>query len=138
MPRGSMPRFKKTKQRINLMSDAATQIKETITANDVVLFMKGTKEMPQCGFSSRVAGVLNYMGVNYSDVNVLADEGVRQGIKDFSDWPTIPQLYVKGEFVGGCDIITEMTLSGELDTLFDDKGVTYDKEAADKIREANG
>ncbi|MBM1556850.1 Grx4 family monothiol glutaredoxin [Sulfitobacter mediterraneus] len=120
------------------MSDAATQIKDTITANDVVLFMKGTKEMPQCGFSSRVAGVLNYMGVNYSDVNVLADEGVRQGIKDFSDWPTIPQLYVKGEFVGGCDIITEMTLSGELDTLFDDNGVTYDKDAADKIREANG
>ncbi|KAJ03246.1 Grx4 family monothiol glutaredoxin [Sulfitobacter mediterraneus] len=120
------------------MSDAATQIKDTITANDVVLFMKGTKEMPQCGFSSRVAGVLNYMGVVYSDVNVLADEGVRQGIKDFSDWPTIPQLYVKGEFVGGCDIITEMTLSGELDTLFDDNGVTYDKDAADKIREANG
>lgn len=120
------------------MSDAATQIKDTITANDVVLFMKGTKEMPQCGFSSRVAGVLNYMGVDYSDVNVLADEGVRQGIKDFSDWPTIPQLYVKGEFVGGCDIITEMTLSGELDTLFEDNGVTYDKDAADKIREANG
>jgi monothiol glutaredoxin len=138
MPRGSTPRFKKTKQRINLMSDAATQIKDTITANDVVLFMKGTKEMPQCGFSSRVAGVLNYMGVNYSDVNVLADEGVRQGIKDFSDWPTIPQLYVKGEFVGGCDIITEMTLSGELDTLFENNGVTYDKDAADKIREANG
>jgi len=120
------------------MSDAATQIKDTITANDVVLFMKGTKEMPQCGFSSRVAGVLNYMGVNYSDVNVLADDGVRQGIKDFSDWPTIPQLYVKGEFVGGCDIITEMTLSGELDTLFENNGVTYDKDAADKIREANG
>jgi monothiol glutaredoxin len=138
MPRGTTPRFKKTKQRINLMSDAATQIKDTITANDVVLFMKGTKEMPQCGFSSRVAGVLNYMGVNYSDVNVLADEGVRQGIKDFSDWPTIPQLYVKGEFVGGCDIITEMTLSGELDTLFENNGVTYDKDAADKIREANG
>ena len=120
------------------MSDAATQIKDTITANDVVLFMKGTKEMPQCGFSSRVAGVLNYMGVNYSDVNVLADDGVRQGIKDFSDWPTIPQLYVKGEFVGGCDIITEMTLSGELDTLFENNGVTYDKDAAEKIREANG
>lgn len=120
------------------MSDAATQIKDTITANDVVLFMKGTKEMPQCGFSSRVAGVLNYMGVNYSDVNVLADEGLRQGIKDFSDWPTIPQLYVKGEFVGGCDIITEMTLSGELDTLFAENGVTFDKDAADKIREANG
>ncbi|KZY49246.1 Grx4 family monothiol glutaredoxin [Sulfitobacter sp. KE29] len=120
------------------MSDAASQIKEQITENDVVLFMKGTKEMPQCGFSSRVAGVLNYMGVNYSDVNVLADENLRQGIKDFSDWPTIPQLYVKGEFVGGCDIITEMTLSGELDTLFDENGVAFDKDAADKIREANG
>ncbi|UWR28418.1 Grx4 family monothiol glutaredoxin [Sulfitobacter sp. W002] len=120
------------------MSDAANQIKEQITKNDVVLFMKGTKEMPQCGFSSRVAGVLNYMGVNYSDVNVLADEGLRQEIKDFSDWPTIPQLYVKGEFVGGCDIITEMTLSGELDTLFAENGVTFDKDAADKIREANG
>ena len=120
------------------MSDANTQIKETITANDVVLFMKGTKEMPQCGFSSRVAGVLNYMGVQFTDVNVLADDGIRQGIKDFSDWPTIPQLYVKGEFVGGCDIITEMTLSGELDTLFEQNGVAYDKDAADKIREANG
>lgn len=120
------------------MTDAATQIKETITASDVVLFMKGTKEMPQCGFSSRVAGVLNYMGVDFSDVNVLADDGIRQGIKDFSDWPTIPQLYVKGEFVGGCDIITEMMLSGELDTLFAENGVTFDKEAADKIREANG
>ncbi|AYE86058.1 MULTISPECIES: Grx4 family monothiol glutaredoxin [Sulfitobacter] len=120
------------------MSDAANQIKEQITKNDVVLFMKGTKEMPQCGFSSRVAGVLNYMGVNFADVNVLADEGLRQGIKEFSDWPTIPQLYVKGEFVGGCDIITEMTLSGELDTLFAENGVTFDKDAADKIREANG
>lgn len=120
------------------MSDPATQIQEQISANNVVLFMKGTKEMPQCGFSSRVAGVLNYMGVEFSDVNVLADDGIRQGIKDFSDWPTIPQLYVKGEFVGGCDIITEMTLSGELDTLFEENGVTYDKEAADKIREANG
>lgn len=120
------------------MSDAATQIKDQITNNNVVLFMKGTKEMPQCGFSSRVAGVLNYMGVKFSDVNVLADDNIRQGIKDFSDWPTIPQLYVKGEFVGGCDIITEMTLSGELDTLFEENGVSYDKEAADKIREANG
>ena len=119
------------------MTDAASSIQETIDANDVVLYMKGTKEMPQCGFSSRVAGVLNYMGVSFKDVNVLADEAVRQGIKDFSDWPTIPQLYVKGEFVGGCDIVTEMTLSGELDTLFDAKGVTYDKDAANKIREAN-
>ena len=119
------------------MTDANTQIQNTISGSDVVLFMKGTKEMPQCGFSSRVAGVLNYMGVDYTDVNVLADEAVRQGIKDYSDWPTVPQLYVKGEFVGGCDIITEMTLSGELDTLFDENGVGYNKEAADKIREAN-
>ncbi|MFA8440735.1 Grx4 family monothiol glutaredoxin [Yoonia sp.] len=116
---------------------AQDQIKETVTSNDVVLFMKGTKSMPQCGFSSRVAGVLNFMGVDFNDVNVLADEEIRQGIKDFSDWPTIPQLYVKGEFVGGCDIITEMTLSGELDTLFAENGVTFDQAAADKIREAN-
>lgn len=116
---------------------AAEQIKDTIEKHDVVLYMKGTKTMPQCGFSSRVAGVLNFMAVDYADVNVLADDAVRQGIKEFSDWPTIPQLYVKGEFVGGCDIITEMTLSGELDQLFEAKGVAYDKEAAEKIREAN-
>lgn len=117
---------------------AHDKIKETVTSNDVVLFMKGTKSMPQCGFSSRVAGVLNFMGVEFNDVNVLADEEIRQGIKDYSDWPTIPQLYVKGEFVGGCDIITEMTLSGELDTLFSENGVNFDQEAANKIREANG
>ena len=116
---------------------AQDTIKDTVTGNDVVLFMKGTKMMPQCGFSSRVAGVLNYMGVEFHDVNVLADEDIRQGIKTYSDWPTIPQLYVKGEFVGGCDIITEMTLSGELDSLFEENGVTYDKDAAEKIREAN-
>jgi monothiol glutaredoxin len=116
---------------------AAETIKDTIEKNDVVLFMKGTKMMPQCGFSSRVAGVLNFMGVEFQDVNVLADAEIRQGIKDFSDWPTIPQLYVKGEFVGGCDIVTEMTLSGELDQLLEAKGVTFDKAAADKIREAN-
>ena len=119
------------------MTDAKSRIDETIKAHDVVLYMKGTKEMPQCGFSSRVAGVLNYMGVDYADVNVLADDEMRQGIKDFSDWPTIPQLYVKGEFIGGCDIVTEMTLSGELDKLFEDNGVGFDKDAADKIREAN-
>jgi monothiol glutaredoxin len=116
---------------------AEDTIKQTVTANDVVLFMKGTKSMPQCGFSSRLAGVLNYMGVEFADVNVLADEDVRQGIKTYSDWPTIPQLYVKGEFVGGCDIITEMTLSGELDQLFEKAGISYDKEASEKIREAN-
>jgi monothiol glutaredoxin len=117
---------------------ALDQIKDTVEKNDVVLYMKGTKMMPQCGFSSRIAGILNYIGVTYVDVNVLADPDLRQGIKDFSDWPTIPQLYVKGEFVGGCDIVTEMTLSGELDTLLATKGVTFDKAAADKIREANG
>jgi monothiol glutaredoxin len=116
---------------------AQDTIQSTISDNDVVLFMKGTKTMPQCGFSSRVAGVLNYMGVEFADVNVLSDEDIRQGIKTFSDWPTIPQLYVKGEFVGGCDIVTEMTLSGELDQLFTDNGVNFDKDAADKIREAN-
>lgn len=119
------------------MSDAQNQIQDTVSGNDVVLFMKGTKDMPQCGFSHKVAGVLNYMGVAYADVNVLEDEGIRQGIKEFSDWPTIPQLYVKGEFVGGCDIVTEMTLSGELDTMFEDQGIGFNKEAADKIREAN-
>lgn len=116
---------------------AQDQIRDMVSKNDVVLFMKGTKMMPQCGFSSKVAGILNYIGVEYADVNVLADADIRQGIKDYSDWPTIPQLYVKGEFVGGCDIAIEMTLSGELDTLLADKGVAFDKEAADKIRVAN-
>ncbi len=119
------------------MTDTRTEIQELIDGNDVVLFMKGTRDVPQCGFSSRVAGVLNYMGVAYRDVNVLASDEMRQGVKDFSDWPTVPQLYVKGEFVGGCDIVTEMTLSGELDQLFDRTGVAYDKDAANKIREAN-
>jgi len=123
---------------MNDMSNPAhTQIQAELDGNDVVLFMKGNAATPQCGFSSRVAGVLNYMGVAWKDVNVLADEGLRNGIKSFSDWPTIPQLYVKGEFVGGCDIVTEMTLSGELDALFAAKGVAFDKEAADKIRAAN-
>ncbi len=112
-------------------------IKAAVEADDVVLFMKGTSQMPQCGFSSRVAGVLNYMGVAYKDVNVLADPALRDGIKQYSDWPTIPQLYVKGEFVGGCDIVTEMSLTGELDQLFDAKGVAYDKAAAEKIRASN-
>jgi len=119
------------------MTNATESIQSDIADNAVVLYMKGNAEAPQCGFSSRIAGVLNFMGVEYKDVNVLADEEIRQGIKDFSDWPTIPQLYVKGEFVGGCDIITEMVLSGELDTLLEENGVTFSKEAADKVREAN-
>ena len=116
---------------------AQDTIQNTVTENDVVLFMKGTKMMPQCGFSSKVAGILNFMGVEYADVNVLADADIRQGIKEFSDWPTIPQLYVKGEFVGGCDIVIEMTLSGELDQMFADKGVVFDQEKAEQIRAAN-
>ena len=117
---------------------AKEQIQQDVDANDVVLFMKGTKTMPQCGFSSRVASILTYMGVDFHDVNILSADEMRQGIKEFTDWPTTPQLYVKQEFVGGCDIVTEMTISGELDTLLDEKGVPYDKDAANRIREANG
>lgn len=120
-----------------MTNPAHDTIKTNIESNDVVLFMKGTAQMPQCGFSSKVAGVLNYMGVAFKDVNVLDDADIRDGIKSFSDWPTIPQLYVKGEFVGGCDIITEMTLSGELDTLLEENGVKFDKDAAEKIRASN-
>ena len=97
-----------------MANPANDAIKAEIEANDVVLFMKGTAAAPQCGFSSRVAGVLTYMGVEFRDVNVLEDETIRQGIKEFSDWPTIPQLYVKGEFIGGCDIVVEMHENGEL------------------------
>jgi monothiol glutaredoxin len=110
-------------QEIRMTTDAKTTIDDTVKANDVVLFMKGTKSMPQCGFSSRVAGVLNYMGVEFLDVNVLADDAIRQGIKDYSDWPTIPQLYVKGEFVGGSDIMMEMYEAGELQQLMAEKQV---------------
>ena len=107
------------------MSDTKSIIDETVKSHDVVLYMKGTKSMPQCGFSSRVAGVLNYMEVDYQDVNVLADENIRQGIKDYSDWPTIPQLYVKGEFVGGCDIIQDMYKSGELSEVLKAKNISH-------------
>ncbi len=120
-----------------MTTDAHEAIKADIEANDVVLFMKGTSSMPQCGFSSKVAGVLNYMGVVFKDVNVLENDAVREGIKSFSEWPTIPQLYVKGEFVGGCDIVVEMTLSGELDEMLKTSGVAFDADAAKKIREAN-
>jgi monothiol glutaredoxin len=105
------------------MSDALETIRNTIAGHDVVLFMKGTADRPQCGFSSMVVQILDHMGVDYFDVNVLGDENIRQGVKDFADWPTIPQLYVKGEFVGGCDIVREMFQSGELKSLLQDKGV---------------
>ena len=105
------------------MSDVQTFIRETVTANPVVLFMKGTAQFPQCGFSGRAIQVLKDAGVTkLVTVNVLEDEEVRQGIKDFSQWPTVPQLYVKGEFIGGADIMTEISQSGELKTLLTEAG----------------
>jgi monothiol glutaredoxin len=98
-------------------------IEDTINANNIVLFMKGTKQAPMCGFSARVAHILQLLGVEYKDINVLENQEIREGIKQFSDWPTIPQLYVKGEFIGGCDIVTEMHQSGELKNLLQDKGI---------------
>jgi len=106
------------------MSDTVqAEIKSMVESNNVLLFMKGTPVFPQCGFSSTVAKVLDHLQVDYASVNVLEDPEVRDGIKAFSDWPTIPQLYVKGEFVGGCDIIKEMFEAGELQTYLRDKGV---------------
>ncbi|MBT3307364.1 MAG: Grx4 family monothiol glutaredoxin [Alphaproteobacteria bacterium] len=109
------------------MSDnpAADRIKSEIDSNSVVLFMKGNPMFPQCGFSAAVVQALTMMEVKFKGVDVLADDEIRQGIKDFSSWPTIPQLYLKGEFVGGCDIVREMHESGELQKLFDDKGIEY-------------
>jgi monothiol glutaredoxin len=101
----------------------AERIRKEVTDNDVVLFMKGTPVFPQCGFSAAVVQVLSQLGVKFKGVDVLQDPGIRQGIKDFAQWPTIPQLYVKGEFVGGCDIIREMYQSGELSQLLDERGI---------------
>jgi len=98
-------------------------IGKQVAANDVVLFMKGTKQMPQCGFSMQVAQILDHLGVDFKDINVLEDMSVREGIKAYSNWPTIPQLYVKGEFIGGCDIIREMYETGELQQVLEQKGV---------------
>ncbi len=103
---------------------AAESIKSDIASNDVVLFMKGTPVFPQCGFSATVVQVLTNLGVKFKGVDVLADPEIRQGIKEFSNWPTIPQLYVKGEFIGGCDIVREMYQNGELQQLLTDKGIT--------------
>jgi monothiol glutaredoxin len=105
--------------------DSTTQdrIKQQIDESPVVLFMKGTPVFPQCGFSATVVQILSHMGVKFKGVDVLADAAVRQGIKEFSSWPTIPQLYVKGEFIGGCDIIREMFETGELKQVFDEAGV---------------
>ncbi len=105
------------------------RIESDINANDIVLFMKGSKKLPQCGFSATVAAVMERLGISeYKDINVLADQELREGIKAFSDWPTVPQLYIKGEFVGGCDIVRDMYQSGELQTLLKEKGIAF-KEA---------
>ncbi|WP_249696166.1 Grx4 family monothiol glutaredoxin [Stappia sp. WLB 29] len=98
-------------------------IKNEVDSNDVVLFMKGTPTFPQCGFSGQVVQILDYVGVPYKGINVLEDDELRQGIKEFSQWPTIPQLYVKGEFVGGCDIVREMFQNQELQSHFAEKGI---------------
>ena len=99
------------------------EIQKNVDENPVMLFMKGTPQFPQCGFSAAVVQILDYLGVDYGAANVLASEALRQGIKEFSDWPTIPQLYIKGEFVGGCDIIREMFEKGELRAFLEEKGV---------------
>jgi monothiol glutaredoxin len=105
------------------MSDAQARIGELVKNNDIVLFMKGTALFPQCGFSSRAVAILDHLGVAFATVDVLQDPEIRQGIKDLSDWPTVPQLYVKGEFVGGSDIMMEMFEAGELQRLLDEKAV---------------
>jgi monothiol glutaredoxin len=105
--------------------DVQDWIKKQVAENDVVLFMKGNKQMPQCGFSMQVTQILNHLGVDFKDINVLEDMGVREGVKAFSNWPTVPQLYVKGEFIGGCDITREMFQAGELQELLSAKGVAH-------------
>ena len=105
------------------MTDTRDRIDELVKNNDIVLFMKGTPLFPQCGFSSRAIAILDHLGVKYESVDVLQDPEIRAGIKDYSDWPTVPQLYLKGEFVGGSDIMMEMYEAGELDQFLDEKGV---------------
>src|SRR5215469_10111054 len=119
------PRNNRVHQEDTMSTDATVtdRIKQDIADNTVVLFMKGTPVFPQCGFSARVVQILTQLGVKFKGIDVLADPAIRQGVKDFSNWPTIPQLYVKGEFVGGCDIVSEMYENGELKQVFADKGV---------------
>jgi monothiol glutaredoxin len=105
------------------------RIQSDIDGNQVFLYMKGTPMFPQCGFSARVVQILSHLGVPFQSANVLEEQELREGVKEYSQWPTIPQLYVKGEFVGGCDIITEMFQSGELETLLEEKGVAHKAQA---------
>jgi monothiol glutaredoxin len=110
---------------MNPQGNVQDWIAKQIAGNDVVLFMKGTKTMPQCGFSMQVAQILGHLGVDFKDINVLEDMSVREGIKTYSNWPTIPQLYVKGEFIGGCDIVREMFQAGELQEMLTSKGISH-------------
>ena len=112
---------------MNKTDHVSQNIENEINSNDVILFMKGTPVFPQCGFSARVVDILTKVGVKFGSVNVLESDEMREGIKKFSNWPTIPQLYVKKEFIGGCDIVKEMYENGELKKVFDDKGVNYKK-----------
>lgn len=113
-------------------NQAFTRIESTIKSNDIVLYMKGSKKLPQCGFSATVASVLERLGIaEYHDVNVLADAEIREGVKAYAQWPTIPQLYIKGEFVGGCDIVREMYQSGELQAMLKEKGIAFNEVDAD-------
>ena len=105
------------------MSDVQTQIDAEVKSNDVLLFMKGTPLMPQCGFSGQVVAILNHLGVPFKGVNILESNEIRQGVKDYSNWPTFPQLYIKGEFVGGCDIVREMFQAGELQSQLTEAGI---------------
>ncbi len=108
------------------------RLKSIVDANDVVLFMKGTPDFPQCGFSGQLVQILSFLGVKYEGVNCLESDEIRQGVKSFSNWPTLPQLYLKGEFVGGCDIVREMFQSGELATALAEKGIAFKAPAAVK------
>ena len=112
------------------MSDINAKIDDQVKSNDVFLYMKGTPDFPQCGFSNQVIQILNYLGVDYKSANVLADPELREGIKTYTNWPTIPQLYVKGEFVGGADIVREMFQAGELQTHLTEAGVAVKQPAA--------
>lgn len=107
------------------MNNVLKKIQDTVNTNDIVLYMKGTKDFPQCGFSAVVVQILKNLQVNFCDINVLSDPEIRQAIKEFSDWPTIPQLYVKGEFIGGCDIVKEMFQAGELQDLLKEKNINF-------------
>ncbi|MBN8520912.1 MAG: Grx4 family monothiol glutaredoxin [Alphaproteobacteria bacterium] len=112
-----------------MSNDVFEQIKQDISQNDIVLYMKGTASFPQCGFSATVVQILSQIGAPFKDINVLENADIRQGIKDFTNWPTIPQLYIKGEFVGGCDIVRDMFNSGELQDMLAEKGITSPRAA---------